>query len=132
MGLKILVVDDEVDLVTTCARFLERLGYRCLKAFSAARAIELLVSEEPDLVMTDLQLPDKSGLEIAHHVRSTRPGVPVILTTAYDVPETADAALQAGATLYMPKPFALNDLAKAIFSMLSHGKPDRHQRASDG
>jgi DNA-binding response OmpR family regulator len=113
MGAKILMVDDEADLVVSCARYLEQLGYRCFQAFDADRAIGLLVREEPDLVITDLQLPDSSGLEIANHVRQTRPHIPVILISAYDGPGVAAAAYHAGASFYIPKPFSLRALANA-------------------
>jgi two-component system, NtrC family, nitrogen regulation response regulator GlnG len=126
MAPKILLADDEVDLVVSCARYLEQLGYKCLQAFDADRAIGLLTREEPDLVITDLQLPDSSGLEIANHVRQTRPHLPVILISAYDGPGVADAAYHAGASFYMPKPFSLSDLAKATSSALAkrHVKND--------
>ncbi len=119
MEKKILVADDEADLVATCVRFLEQLGYRCLKAYDASRAIELVAREEPDLVITDLQLPDRTGLEIAQHIRQTRRRTPVILITAYNDPGVAEAAYEAGANAYLTKPFSLSDLAKAADSALS-------------
>ncbi len=118
MEKKILVADDETDLVATCVRFFERLGYRCLKAYDAARAIELVAREEPDLVITDLQLPDRTGLEIALQIRQTHRRTPVILITAYNEPGVEEAAYAAGANAYLTKPFSLNDLARAADSML--------------
>lgn len=112
MALKILIADDEEDLAATCARFLEQLGYKCLQAFDAGRAVKLLAREEPDLLITDLQLPDDSGLEIARHVRQTRPRLPVVVISAYDGPDVANAAYDAGADFYLPKPFSLSDLAE--------------------
>lgn len=112
MALKILIADDEEDLAATCARFLVRLGYKCLQAFDAEHAVELLATEEPDLMITDIQLPDGSGLEIARHVRQTRPYLPVIVITAYDRPGVAKAVHDAGADFYLPKPFSLSDLAE--------------------
>jgi CheY-like chemotaxis protein len=118
MELKILVADDEADLVATCVRFLEQLGYKCLKAYDAGHAIELVVREEPDLVITDLQLPDQTGFEIARHIRQTRPRTPVIVITAYNEPDVAAAVYDAGASYYLPKPFSLRDLAEAADSAL--------------
>lgn len=122
MALKILIADDEVDLVDACARFLEPRGYRCLKAYNATRAIELLAREEPDLMITDFQLPDRNGLEIAHHIHQTRPHVPVIMITAYDWPEMAAAAYEAGVSFYVPKPFTLSELARTANLALSGGR----------
>lgn len=119
MELKILLADDEPDLVATCVRFLEQLGYKCLKAYDASHAIELVAREEPDLVITDLQLPDQSGLDITRHIHQTRPRTPVIVITAYNEPEIAAAVHEAGARIFLPKPFSLRDLAKAADSALS-------------
>lgn len=113
-SLKILLVDDEPELVATCARFLERLGHSCLSAYDGARAIELAAQQSPDLVVTDLQLPEHDGLEVTRRVREALPRTPVILITAYNRPTTAEAAFGAGASAYLPKPFSLADLRRAI------------------
>ncbi len=117
--LKILLVDDEPELVASCARFLERLGHSCLSAYDGARAMTLLEQEVPDLVITDLQLPEHDGFEVARRVRQALPQTPVILITAYSRAATAEAAYAAGASAYLPKPFSLADLSRAIDSALA-------------
>ena len=67
---KILIVDDERDLVDAYVRLLERAGHRCVGAFDAREAIELIDSDPPDLVLTDLSLPDSNGLEVIRHARA--------------------------------------------------------------
>ena len=67
---KILIVDDERDLVDAYVRLLERSGHRCVGAFDASEAIRIIDAESPDLVITDLSLPDISGIEIIRHVRA--------------------------------------------------------------
>lgn len=118
MHLKILLVDDEPELVASCARFLDRLGHICLKAYGGAQAIALAEQEQPDLVVTDLQLPEHDGFEVTRRVRQALPQTPVILITAYNRPATADAAYAAGANAYLPKPFSLGDLRETIERLL--------------
>src|ERR1039458_10277841 len=71
---KILIVDDERDLVDAYVRLLERSGYRCTGAFDANQAIQMIDAESPDLVITDLSLPDNSGVEIVRRVDRKRFG----------------------------------------------------------
>jgi CheY-like chemotaxis protein len=117
-ALKILLVDDESELVATCVRFLEWLGHSCLSAYDGAQAMVLAAREKPDLVVTDLQLPEHDGFEVTRSVRQWLPQTPVILITAYNTPGMAEAAYRAGASVYLPKPFSLIDLRKAIGSAL--------------
>lgn len=111
---KALVVDDEADLVQALAEFLERLGHDCLIAMGARQAIDSVDQNRPDLVLTDLRLPDGDGFDIIQHVRRILPQTSVILMTAYDEPGMEKAALRAGAAAYLRKPFALAALAKTI------------------
>ncbi len=111
---RVLIVDDEPDLVETCARLLSRLGNDCLTACTAPQAIGLIDRERPDLVVTDLNLPERDGLEVVRHARQTSPPTPVILITAYHSSDTIRAAQDAGATGYLSKPFSTGELAHAV------------------
>lgn len=113
-GSKILVVDDEADLRDTCERLLVRLGFRCLTADNAPRAIAMLDSEMPDLVVTDLSLPIGDGFEVSRHALMHSPAIPVIIITAYDTVENATRAHDAGVSDYLRKPFSNHDLTEAI------------------
>jgi two-component system response regulator PilR (NtrC family) len=116
---KILVIDDEVDLVETYARLLEHLGYSCQKAYDRPQAIELIDAAEPALVLTDLRLPSGDGFEIVKYVRTKWPDTPIIVMTAYHNDETAEAANAAGAFAYLRKPFSNTELAQAIHRALA-------------
>ena len=111
---KILLVDDEADLCDTCERLLARLGFRCLTADNAPRAIAMLDSEMPDLVVTDLNLPIGDGFEVLRHARMHSPAIPVIIITAYDTAENAAWARAVGVRDYLRKPFSNHDLTEAI------------------
>lgn len=111
---KTLIVDDEPDLLVTCARLLEQAGHVCLTAQTGGEAIGLIDAERPNLVVTDLRLPTIDGLAVARHARRLTPPVPVILITAYSTPESKRDALQAGVEVYLPKPFSAAEFLNAV------------------
>ena len=115
---KILIVDDERELVESCARFLGFVSCECLRAFDKAEAIQKIDSHRPNLVVTDLHLPDGSGFEVVRHARSRIPESPIIMMTAYHSPDVQRAAAAAGIVAYLPKPFAMAELGKAVETTL--------------
>lgn len=119
MKSKVLIVDDERDLVDAYVRLLERAGHRCVGAFSASEAIAMIDSEQPDLVLTDLSLPAKSGLEIIRHVRAKSKILPVIVMSGTNTPDTNEAATAAGASLCLLKPVSIIELTRVIGDALA-------------
>ena len=113
-GERILVLDDEADMVENCRRILSRDGYECLTTTDAEEALRLIESERPDLVLTDLKMPTIDGLEMLARVRELSPQTPVIMLTAFATVESAVAAVKAGAFDYLPKPFTLDQLRVAV------------------
>jgi DNA-binding NtrC family response regulator len=111
---RILVVDDEPDMVETVARILTRLGHEPVTATDGATALELLARERPDLVLTDLKMPGMDGLEVLKEVKRISPEAPVILFTAHATIETAVEAIKGGAFDYIPKPFTADQLQVVI------------------
>jgi CheY-like chemotaxis protein len=75
---RVLVIDDEPDMVENCVRILRRAGYRCLSTTDPERALVLLESERPDLVLTDLKMPSVDGLSVLRRAlsSSSRPSRP--------------------------------------------------------
>ncbi|HEY6420976.1 MAG TPA: response regulator [Candidatus Binataceae bacterium] len=115
---RILVVDDERDLVDAYIRLLERAGHSCVGAFDAIEAMRLIDSERPDLVLTDLSLPASSGLDIIRHLRATSPDTPVIVMTGHNTPELVKQAQAAGAKACLLKPVRLVELKRVIQNAL--------------
>jgi CheY-like chemotaxis protein len=111
---KILIVDDERDLVDTCVRLLAPRGYTCSRAYTGTQAIALIDAEPFDLVLTDLHLPVLGGLSVLAHARGKTPPIPGVLMTAYGSPRTAGHAYDAGALSYVAKPFSAAELIGAI------------------
>jgi len=112
MAARILVVDDDPDMVATCAQILTRHGYACLTASAGSEAIAMMDTEPLDLVVTDLHMPGIDGLAIACHARERVPPIPVVLITAW--PPARGAPDGQRATTRLAKPFANADLVATV------------------
>jgi two-component system, NtrC family, response regulator HydG len=111
---RILIVDDEPDMVENCARILRRAGHRCLTATDPLRAAALLESERPDLMLTDLKMPGMDGMELMRRAHKIDPALPVIVITAFATIESAVAAVKEGAFDYLPKNFSVDQLNVSV------------------
>jgi DNA-binding response OmpR family regulator len=116
---KILIVDDERDLVDAYIRLLTRSGHRCVGAFDAAEAIRKIDEEFPDLLITDLSLPDTSGVEIIRRVRAKSPTTPIIVMSGHNTRELNKAARAAGANISLLKPVSIAELQRVISEALA-------------
>jgi DNA-binding NtrC family response regulator len=111
---RILILDDEPDMVESCRRILERGGHDCLGTSDPALALAMLETDSPDVVVTDLRMPGMDGLEMLRRARELDSDRPVIMLTAFATVESAVAAVKAGAFDYLPKPFSLDQLTVAV------------------
>jgi two-component system NtrC family response regulator len=114
----ILVVDDEADFVATYRRSLARPGYRVIGAGTVQEAIARLRSELPNLVVSDLRLPDGDGLEIVRAARALPTPPPVVVVTGFGSEKSRRDAAAAGATAYVTRPFSLPTLIKLTDDLL--------------
>ena len=112
MATRILVVDDDPDMATTCAQILTARGYRCLTASTGAEAIAMIDAEQPDLVVTDLHMPGVDGLAVARHARDRLAPIPVVLVTAW--PRVRRDESDPVATASLAKPFVNADLVATV------------------
>lgn len=106
--LKIAVLDDEKDMLENCRRILQSWGHEPLVISDPMAARQLAEEERPDVFITDIRMPDKSGLEVLEELKQVRPEMPVIVFTAYASVETAVEAIKAGAFDYIVKPFTID------------------------
>jgi len=111
---RVLIVDDEPDMVDNCARILRRAGHRCLTTTDPQRALALLESERPDLLLTDLKMPEVDGLTLLRRAHELDPALPVIVITAFATIESAVAAVKEGAFDYLPKTFSVDQLTIVV------------------
>jgi DNA-binding response OmpR family regulator len=114
----ILIVDDEIDLAVGCERVLKKAGFRCLVAHDGPTALSLFDSYQPALVLSDVNLGNGNGFEIARHVNKKSPATPVILMTALSAIGGPKDVASVGAPLYLRKPFSNSELISAITSLL--------------
>ena len=114
----ILIVDDDVNLNRLLAKFLERNGFPSATAYSAEEAIKILSSQKFRIVLTDLRLPHKDGLELLQWISGHDSGCRTVLMTNYADVQTAVKAMKLGAADYIAKPIIPDDLLKKIEDVL--------------
>jgi two-component system response regulator PilR (NtrC family) len=103
--LRILVVDDEEVIRDVLESLFEREGWTVTSAETGGRALELFENDLHDVVLLDLMLPDRSGLEVLREMRRRDPDAVIVIVTAYSSIENAIQAMREGAFHYIPKPF---------------------------
>ncbi|MBI3600311.1 MAG: sigma-54-dependent Fis family transcriptional regulator [Nitrospinae bacterium] len=106
----ILVVDDEQDMLENCSRILNNLGYTCITASNGDEAMGIIKEKLPDLIITDLKMPGKNGLELLKEIKKEDSDGLVIIFTAFATIESAVDAVKSGAFDYLPKPFTADQL----------------------
>ncbi len=111
---RVLVIDDEVDMLENCTRLLSRLGYEVVTEADSAKGSLLYERERPDLVLTDLRMQGLDGLGVLRAIRASDPEATVILVTAFATIETAVEAIKEGAFDYLPKPFSADQLKVCV------------------
>ena len=122
---RILIVDDEKDIVDLVAYNFEKEGYEVLKAFDGEKALSLVRSKKPNLIVLDLMLPGIQGLEVCKQIRrnAETAGIPIIMLTAKGEELDKVIGLEVGADDYITKPFSVKELLARVKAVL--------RRASD-
>jgi prepilin-type processing-associated H-X9-DG protein len=118
---RILLVDDEPNVVKSCARMLELEGFAVEGVTSGAQAIDLYQQQGFDLVMTDLKMPDVDGLDVLTAIRELNSNAAVIIFTAYGTKESVVEALRLGAREFLEKPLDTKSLIATVRSILEQG-----------
>ncbi|KAF3996722.1 sigma-54-dependent Fis family transcriptional regulator [Glaciimonas immobilis] len=125
---RVLIVDDDRGIVECVKWILEAKGYDCAVTYTGADGIAMLQTRGFDLVITDLKLPDMTGLEIIEAVKNMELDMPVILMTSFSSVESAIEALRKGAVDYIIKPFHNDDFGFAIDRAMNERR-DRRENA---
>ncbi|MFL9611232.1 sigma-54-dependent transcriptional regulator [Methylobacillus sp. Pita2] len=126
-----LVVDDETDIRELLVLTLERMDIRADSASTLAEARHLLEQGQYGLCLTDMRLPDGSGLDLVKHIAQDYPGLPVAVITAYGSAENAVSALKAGAFDYLTKPISLKQLRPLVQSALKLSSAEQAETSHD-
>ena len=122
--MKILVVDDEQPVRESLRRSLRFNGYDVLTASHGLEAVEAVRSENPELLILDVMMPNMDGLEVCRTLRSEGWDRPILVLTARDGVSDRVAGLDAGADDYLPKPFALEELLARVRSLVRRASAD--------
>lgn len=119
---KVLVIDDELIVLKSCTRILSGEGYDVQIAQTGVEGLRKLADEKFDVVLTDLKMPDMSGMEVLEKVLESYPDMIVIMITGYSTVQTAVDAMKMGAYDYVPKPFTPEELVEAVGKALDKKK----------
>src|SRR5580704_12070011 len=125
---RILVVDDEVDIRESLETLLSLEGYSVDLAENATDGLKRAESVSYDLILLDLMMPDRSGMEVLHDIRERDTETPVFMITAYGSVEVAVNALKAGANDYFSKPWDNEKLLIEIERMIAHTRLEDENR----
>jgi CheY-like chemotaxis protein len=131
-GVHVLIVEDDADSRTVLAVLLQRLGALVEAVASAKEAYDRVSHRRPDVLVSDIGMPDEDGYSLIRRVRQMggQHKLPAIALTAYARKQDADAAIGAGYDRHLPKPVAPADLVRAIRSVtLEMSQPDQAPRA---
>jgi two-component system OmpR family response regulator len=116
--LRVLVVDDEVNIAELVAMALRYEGWQVSVAHTGAKAVATAKEVRPDAIVLDMMLPDFDGMEVLSRVRASEPDVPVVFLTARDAVEDRIAGLTAGGDDYVTKPFSLEELVARLRGLM--------------
>lgn len=118
MSQKILVVDDEQSIVTLLKYNLETAGYIVEVACDGEEALKKVETEQPELIVLDVMLPKKDGIEVCKTIRSDKNLVPILMLTAKDDEFDRVLGLELGADDYMTKPFSPREVVARVKAIL--------------
>ena len=111
---RVLIVDDEQSILDTMAEVVRLLDFSVSTAQNGDEAWDKFQEEKPDLVVTDVRMPHRDGLTLTSQIKACEPSCPVIVVTGFGSEEAAIAALKAGASDYLVKPFQLSEFRQAV------------------
>src|SRR3970282_2142680 len=129
MGM-VLVVDDEQGMREFLTVLLEKQGHRVITAAEGEQALQLVAEEPPDLVISDLRMPNVDGIGLLGGIRKQYPEFPVILITADASSASTIQAMRLGADDYITKPFRIEEIRLVVEKALARRLAKEQDRAS--
>lgn len=125
---RILVVEDSPTQAFATRSLIEEEGHDVELAENGRLALDAIARKAPDLIVTDLEMPEMDGLELVRIVRRDYPTIPIILVTAFGSEDVAVTALHEGAASYIPKKNLARDIGPILADFLEQAKAEREQR----
>ena len=119
----VMIIEDEPDAAEMFAEMMRVNGFRVVKSFSSGPAINIIANEMPDVVILDVMMPDVSGLEVLKFMRREPElkDIPVVVVSAKSMSEDIRAGMEAGASVYLTKPFSYLELKHAVENLIGDG-----------
>ncbi|MDY0103150.1 MAG: response regulator [Lentimicrobium sp.] len=118
--IKILIAEDEDSNYRYIEKLLSKIGYRLLRARNGYEAVEFArIYNDIDLILMDIKMPVKNGVEATREIRLFKPNLPIIATTAFAIPGDRDVFLKAGCDEYIPKPIKSEVLIEMVNRFVS-------------
>lgn len=116
---KVLIVDDEKDIVETIQFVLEAQGYSCITAYDGESGLKMAKDKNPDLIILDVMMPNINGFKISRLLKFDvkYKNIPIIMLTARSQQEDKMIGEETGADIYMTKPFDIEELVKNVKSL---------------
>ncbi len=128
---RVLVIDDELDVLLLCRVNLEHAGHDVLEAHDGELGLELARTERPDAIVLDVMLPRRDGFDVLADLVSEHPDTPVLLLTAKTLWEDQIRGWRAGAADYITKPFSPANLTEAVERALTEVPESRARRTAE-
>lgn len=122
-----LIVDDEKNIRLTLSETIGPLGFVADTAVNGEEALDKIAAREYQVVLLDLNMPGIGGMEVLRRLRSTRPGLPVIIITAHGTVDSAVEAMKLGALDFLQKPFTPDEIRQVVTQAL--GREERKKKA---
>jgi DNA-binding NtrC family response regulator len=130
MAETILIVDDEIDILELLELIItDKTGYRVLTSSNPLEVLEIVRSEKPDLLITDLRMPEVDGLELLVEVQRLDPYLPFIVITAYGTCEVALEAMEKGVFDFITKPFRQEQILLTIEKAMKFRRLQKENQA---
>ena len=126
----ILIVDDEVDIATSIQYVLKQEGFTTLLAHDGLKAMEIIESQRPDMVILDLMMPGIDGYEVCRRMRSNDKKTPILMLTARTSEVDTVVGLELGANDYIAKPVRLRELVARVKAHLRESGPAQEAKAN--
>lgn len=116
---KILIVDDEPNILLSLEFLFKKEGYKVFIARDGEEALGIIEESEPELVILDIMMPKVDGYEVCKHLKKNHKDTKVIFLTAKSKQQDVQRGLEAGADLYLTKPFSTKDLVAKVKTLMN-------------
>ena len=129
MSVKLLLVDDDPDLLYTLQKYLQQAGYSTVTANNGKSAIDMFETEKPEAALIDVMMPELDGFEVVKKIRSVS-SIPIILLTARSDETDKIVGLELGADDYVTKPFSPREVVARLKAIMRRGNQNQQEKTS--